>query len=402
MIRAPLMLMTLLAAAPAAAQSITISTVQVAGREGIDESATVPHPINIEECAADAEVSFRVSNIPTAQNTLVFYRGGAGETCNQVTLRDGEGTDCEHLASLDVDISNRSMIDFTFVASDLVDCVNDENDDIDFAIFLLAMESPGTADVADRWGSFELGVDRERPPAPTDVRAGSGDTQIEVRWDYAESGESLRRFEIWVDDGMAMAIPTDGGGGDAGPVSDAGPLTDAGPAVDAGDAGGVDGGMDAGPTDAGPATMDGGPATMGDALASPTCGSTGFVPGGVFPADQSPTACTSNTGGGSGSTCPSETSRSFDLNPADFGLGFGATAAVTVVAVDESENRSEIGSIACMTRVETIGLCDSVACEGGCQCSAPGAPSDRPAGAALVAVALVAGLHYRRRRRSLG
>jgi MYXO-CTERM domain-containing protein len=120
---------------------------------------------------------------------------------------------------------------------------------------------------------------------------------------------------------------------------------------------------------------------------------------GVLPADAEPTACSSNTGGGRGDTCPAQTSRSFDLNPSSLGLGYGESIGLTVIAVDEAENRSAIGEVTCLTRVMTIGLCDSVECKGGCQCHAPGSPSGRSGPAAAAILALLGGVHYRRRRR---
>ena len=383
--RPALVAFTLVLLCPAlAAAQLTIGRPVFAGRD--DPGTGTVRAINAQECADNVLVSLRITNIPTGRSRLDFWRGGEGEGCNDPLKRDGEGDDCEHLSlpSLDLDVIGPQK-DLELPVDDLVGCAAmDQN----FEIFILAVDSSmSTAAVAEgEWAALAIELDTVAPSAPTNLTGGRGDTQVIVTWDFPEGEAQPRRFEIYVDRGD-LTPATDGGpaGADAGPAgADAGPTdagTDGGP-IDGGPDGGPDAGSDAGPTatDAGSGGTD---STVGTGPAE--CPSAVLLPGAAIP-------------DGTPYTESSGSSREDSLNPESLGLGFGETAAVTVVAVDEALNRSVIGEVVCITRVDTVGLCDEPgACKSGCQCSTPGGSAPGwPAG--LAAAALIALATWRRRR----
>lgn len=340
-------------------------------------------PIGLEECDADPSITFEVRGVPTSSSTLDFWRSD-GTSCGPTTERDGTDDTCIHLSFTAEANSPETVV--TANLTDFLDCSPDQAE-VTREIYVFAGSSnPERGDVP--FGVLRLAIDTKRPPAPTDVEGGTGETAIPLEWESA--GTDLYRHHIYV------VLPGETLGGtsaDAGtPSRDAGTTrTDAGtPPTDAGtaDASIPDGAVGV----AHDGAIHDGDVTLFDAGSGgggTSCDTSGITAG-IVPEGMEPTKTVSGD------------QRATTINASSLGLAPGDTAAVVVTAVDQARNESAISEPACIEVVDTVSFCERVGCgDDGCSCSAAGADDgdDTPWAPLALAAVTVGAAAWRRRRR---
>jgi hypothetical protein len=210
-------------------------------------------------------------------------------------------------------------------------------------LWFLAVDDPDSAEpVDDGYGTLRVELDARAPDAPTSVKGGSGERQIQVDWETDDA--NLDGFVIYVDSGS--------GGGSAGSAA---------------------------PDDDGGTTSD------------VDCGSGRLQPNSEAPdPDDFGTAIEVNEATATGET----------LSPEQIG---GSRAAIAVAAVDLAGNRSPLSEVVCVSVMPTESFWDRYQANGGdaqagCPCSALGPVHAHSAWP--VALALLFIRRSARRRRS--
>lgn len=318
--------------------SITVAPISIEGRD--DASFLGELSVGIEECKQNAEIVFRLDNLPDATTLDVWV----GDECTSTDRGNADASNnCEQVLSQSID-GNTGRFDVTVGVGDLAmaqgfDC--DSGSKGSTKLWFLAVDSPGSKmAVGTSYGFFPSGsvtkfdTDLDPPDAPSDVSGGSGENQIPVEWDIAAS--DLERFIVYADSDVT------GGGG----------------------------------SDGGNAECDSARLRAGAAAES---------------APDSLRVKTVNEGTATGTTL-----RGSDID--------GDVAAVAVVAVDTAGNMSALSEVVCVHVIPTDGFWDVYEAEGGdaaqgCPCTAMG-PAQLE-GALPIGLAIGwLGLVSRRRRRA--
>lgn len=309
--------------------------------------------INLADCKADAEVEFRLDQVPSETEELFVF---AGESCNQGESRDGEGTDCRRVIDNKVEVTGIDDQRVRLKTADIIRAAFNATDEscADKSAtpriwFLKLSSAADTADAEeDSWGYLKLNIDTDPPSAPTSIVGGRGENEIPITWRV--SGQNVDSFEIYVDSGSG-GTPIRDAGGEPPPSND----------------GGAD------ESDTGGATND-------------MCGSGRLREGGS--AEDVDSLVRKSEG--------SSTATGTKLSADEVG---GESAAVAVVALDEADNRSPLSAVECVYIVPTTGFKDALGEDvpQGCPCAAAG-PAQLEG---MLPIALALGfIAYRRRRRS--
>jgi hypothetical protein len=309
--------------------------------------------INLADCKANAEVEFRLDQVPSETEELFVF---AGESCNQGESRDGEGTDCRRVIENKIEITGIDDQRVRLKTADIIRAAFNATDEscADKSAtpriwFLKLSSAADTADAEeDSWGYLKLNIDTDPPSAPTSIKGGRGEDAIRVEWRV--SGQNVESFEIYVDSSSGGT-----------------PIRDAGAEPPPSDDGG------AGESDTGGATND-------------MCGSGRLREGGSWEDVDYLVRKSEGSSTATGTT----------LSPDEVG---GESAAVAVVALDEAENRSPLSAVECVYVVPTTGFKDALGEDvpQGCPCTAAG-PAQLEG---MLPIALALGvIAYRRRRRT--
>lgn len=319
--------------------------------------------INKEQCDGEAEVEFRLDNVPDQMSTLLIFRGSK---CNEAEARDGDGeADCQELDDDGIEITQATDFRVKLRADVLAgncDATSASREQIWFLAVETASDSSNITE--DNYGAKKLDIDVDAPEAPTNIKGGSGENEITVSWRVGR--ETVDSFEVLID-----STGTDG------PV-----LRDAA----------VEPEPEPEPTD-----TDGGSVSVLDASTDQAepgdtnseCG-TGALREGASSEDYASFPR---------KDVPSKTATSTDLSG---GSIIGDSAAVAVIAIDAAGNRSTLSAVECVFVVPTTGFKDQYELDNGeipqgCPCAATGPVQVEHAWPIAVALGIVA---YRRRRRS--
>ena len=168
-------LSSLLLAAGAQAQGITIFASSVEGRDAMF-SDLVQTPLSREECENNIVIDFRIENIPTNKTRLDFWRGS---DCNTTEQRGVDGT-CDLLSGIpDTAINGDATKESLEIGvQSLVQCDQDATE----TIWVLAVDTEDESVDASAYGRYQIQIAVNPPAAPSGVRGDSGDTQIPVSW----------------------------------------------------------------------------------------------------------------------------------------------------------------------------------------------------------------------------
>jgi MYXO-CTERM domain-containing protein len=315
--------------------------VQLLRLDGVDYNDLQSIPVNKAQCDKDAEITFRLTMLAQLPNSAKFLQLWQGNSCNQSSSRDGEGTgtDCKEIPVPD-------DWRFTGVAtneSDFTTGVQSICDIGDGALNLYFLPAENTSDNSDVaiYGQYKLEIDKSPPNAPINVQAGAGETRIPIEWTIGDREEIANNLLIW----------------DTAPVS--------GSAVE-------DGGPGSGDEECNSAILKEGDDYDPDALANFDSIRTKEVVGNVS---------------------------STTVSASDLGA---SRVAIAVIAEDLATNRSKISNVDCLKVVPTSGFWDAYKASGGeadpgCACSTPGTRASF--GSSIWPLALVA-LAWAVRRRS--
>lgn len=149
-------------------------------------------PLSQAECEANVDITFLIENIPESLGQLTFWSGGAD--CNTVEQRSPTGT-CDQLDVGEIQIQNRKRIpDQVIPAQALFKCDTTNKP----TFYVLAVNSPNDEVDTSEYGTVVLGLDATPPPAPSEVKGSSGDTQIGVTW-TATTTENIYGYTVYID-----------------------------------------------------------------------------------------------------------------------------------------------------------------------------------------------------------
>lgn len=308
-------------------------------------------PIGKDQCDQKVNLTFRVSNLaigPASPKYIEIYRGTA---CNTTEGKDGVGDDdCQRIKY--VNRNSSSIQDIELPLADLCDSEGD------VTLWFLPVNTLDTNANVSPYGVFQLPLDVIPPNAPTNVKGGDGETQIQITWQRADTNIS-RNWIIW--DPKPITSPT---------------VTDSGA--------GVSGAEDDGGTSSG--SSDG------------SCGSALMSQGMMIDVDKLPKGLSKK-----------ELRGDVESGELSGDLINSPRAAVGIVAQDLAGNFSVLSNITCVNVVDTSGFWDDYKinggeAEGGCACSLPGstgstAPHGRNSLGGLLTLLAVLGLGIVRARR---
>lgn len=319
----------LAAAAPAAAQ---LSVTFYSREDATSERDELSDGFNLEECQNDSFMTFRLSYSGSlGAGDLYIYVGSA---CNEKENRD-EGRCFAAVENRPLESLSNYEIHPAWVVDPLSEtpsCV--EGEGASDVWFLVLANDSNQSVVYEQL--VTINYDTEPPQPPVDIRAGYGEGMITVRWDVAEPDfpEEWAHFYVmcWAE---GMTAPE---AAEPSPEPAPEPTPDASTDV-ADDT--LDEDLDAWDVDETPAA-DPGPEPSPDPAVDTGTGDTatteGCPPGGFNQGDafDEAYACSDRLG---------SSTRSFDLH----GLENDQPYKVSVVAIDEYGNESEIGEVVCET-----------------------------------------------------
>jgi hypothetical protein len=218
-----LALLTVLAAAPAAAQTSSAAkvTLQKTGftidREADRSDAQFPFWISRQDCIEDATLVFRpqVTGVQNAQRTPLQVWVGSNVDCTDVNQRTGTNARCSKVA--EVQVPNNATLEPINVSSRDVaraasaslgtdvegrgrrkDCDAQLEEDLTF--YLMVVDSGGNLQgTSAKWE--ETQIDLVGPPPPSEVDTGKGENKLIVEWEVDESDErqDTDRWEFFCD-----------------------------------------------------------------------------------------------------------------------------------------------------------------------------------------------------------
>ena len=168
--------------------------------------------INNDQCERDVEIVFQLRSLNTAPSGSNYIQLWVGATCQNGENRDQVGeTDCKRIAVPDDAwrISN-IMQDFKTTVKLLCD-VGDGPLDLFF------LPTPNTSDAAGNiqaYGGYKLTIDKMGPLAPSNVVAGTGETEIPIRWTVNSVADVFTNHLVW-DKDPAGGVSVDDGGASA-------------------------------------------------------------------------------------------------------------------------------------------------------------------------------------------
>jgi hypothetical protein len=170
----------------------------------------VPKPLGKTACDQNLNLHFRVSGFPvgpTSDKYVEIYRGSA---CNTTDSKDGVGDD----ECVRIQFENRNQSspvqEFDVAISEV--CSSEG----DVTIWFLPVDTLNTNASVLPYGAFDLPLDVVPPDAPANVRGGSGETEIPVKWERNDETIS-RNWLVW-DPNPVMGEDLDAGGESGGQV----------------------------------------------------------------------------------------------------------------------------------------------------------------------------------------
>jgi len=326
-----------LAAVLAAGQASAQLSLQFWSREcATDERDELEDGINLEECQGDCTITMRYSYSGSLSAGDLYVYIGTG--CDLKENRD-EGDCFPAYEDLPLETLGNIEIHPAWIVdplSDIPACTEGEGAS-DVYFLVLADDS---AETVVYQVVFTVDYDTEPPEPPVDISAGYGEGLISVSWEVADEDfpEEWANFYVMCWGGGATP---DGDEPGPEPVPDAVTDPDVVDVADVDDALEEDAAGDAAPDTVDAADVAADPDAGADTGTDPAtdgstpegCPSGGFVEG--DPYDEA-YACSSRLG---------STSRSYDLT----GLTNDQPYKVSVVAVDEFGNKSDVGVVVCAT-----------------------------------------------------
>jgi len=162
--------------------------------------------INADECDEGTIVENEIMGYPQNDATrLDMWRGDQDVGCQDQAQRDPSmGTTlCDHLFNRDGARTQFTLQESAGGAPGIeayFDCDNDP--DGVYSFYGLASNTTMTTAAVPGFGRFDMELDQTAPPAPSNVRAGSGESQVQVRWDSLERVD-IFDYRVYVDEEAA-------------------------------------------------------------------------------------------------------------------------------------------------------------------------------------------------------
>jgi MYXO-CTERM domain-containing protein len=321
-------------------------------------------PINKEQCDAEAMLTFTLTGIPQGFKYLETW---AGTTCNEANRGTRiDATSCVLVDSKEQDPVTTQDTNFQVSVKEMCKLGDGARQ-----YFVLPTNTLNDTAAATTFANITLQIDTDPPSPPTDVKGGSGETEIPVTW-----VQPTDAYYYWVVvDTTAGQVSADAGVDAAAEDSGAAPSGGTGDGTGGSGSGGMGGSSGAAGSSgmsgsSGAAGSSGGSGTTGHGNnGGPLCPSRFLFEGAAFnPAsDKLP---------------PGMFSRFIDkkVSSTTFsGDEIGSKlAAVAVISDDLAKNQSVLSNISCLQVVETNGFWEKYKAAGGtadqgCACSIPGA-----------------------------
>jgi MYXO-CTERM domain-containing protein len=336
---------------------LIVSIVKAGGVE-FSEQKRLGTPLGLPACV-EGSIEVTIAGLPNSPQypyLEVWYSTGTG-ACNQAdrATRVGTNQNCTKLVSSrdSQQINSFSVLNTTVQIQPVCDLNSDKSGGSrqgPQTLWFLLLRSQGSAEAAQFYRAFTINIDTLPPEEPTNVEAGSGQTDIPLTWDLPLSSTN---FYVIADYSEGAAVNDQDGG-----VADAG----------------------------------------AEASGSSDCTSRYIRAGNRFdPNVKVPGLLIRETGSVS-------TEMSFD------GRDFGGVkkVPVAVAAEDLAGNISVLSAVQCLTVTQTTGFWDRYkspegggpggVAEPGCACSVPGARTSGPRAILVTPVALLLVGAYARRR----
>lgn len=327
----------------------------------VGSNARVP---NGAECLDGAPLTFRIRNLPSNTN-LIVYAGTGGQDCSRADVRNSTTTDsgCNFLTSMMLQPASGTAGFTTKVnLDDGVNCTSTGDDTTRIYFFPTAGES--LMNDYPAYGCYNLRVDARPPTTVTGLNHPRGERLLTLEWEPLND-VTVQKYVAFFDNGTA--------GGDGG-------MTDAGVTAQPSD-----------DLDAGGTADDGGVSSTAVGDTNPDCPSSVLREGAILDVTNLPDGIRTESQTGN-------TSNSLEIDARKLA---SPVVPVAIAAVDQAGNVGPLSEVVCMEIVDTIGFWEQYknkggAAEGGCACSAgpqAGAASATPIGLVML------GLWLRARRR---
>jgi hypothetical protein len=339
------------------------------GEQAYTSKALRGTPIGKSDCDAKVNLTFYVSGFSVGASSPKYVEIYKGTNCANTEGRDNLGDDDCVRVSYQNRTQNTTLQQFKIPIEELCSTNGAAT------VWFLPVDTLDTNATVMPYGVYEVPLDTLAPNAPTNVKGGDGETQIQVSWERSDTNIS-RNWIIWDPKPITSTV----GASDAGLTADGG-------GADSAAAGSGAAGQDE--TDA-----DGGTTPIGQTV----CGSPLLTPGEAIDVDKLPKGLHRKEARGD--------VESFQLSGDEID---SPRAAVAVVAQDLAGNVSLLSNVACVNVVDTTGFWDAYQqnggdAEAGCTCSLPGSRTStarHTAGGLLAALALLGLAVVRSRRKRL-
>ncbi|HKP59534.1 MAG TPA: MYXO-CTERM sorting domain-containing protein [Polyangiales bacterium] len=155
-------------------------------------------PISKAQCDADVEIIWRLTMLNLLPAGSKYLQLWQGNNCNQAAQRDNEstGTDCTKIETPDDwtfnGITPTYMDDFTMTVKGICD----RGDGVLNLYFLPAVNTTDNSEV-QIFGAYKITIDKEPPIAPTNVEAGTGQSEIPIKWSTSGNSDVANNMLIW-------------------------------------------------------------------------------------------------------------------------------------------------------------------------------------------------------------
>jgi len=213
-----------LASSPASEEGtgLVVTLVKAGGVEFSDQKR-FGTPLGLPACK-DGKIEVTISGLPNSPQypyLEVWYGTGMGQ-CNQAdrATRVNSSQNCTRLeAQRDGEQINSFTVLNTWVEISPVCGLNAEETEGSKqgpqTLWFLLLRSQGSAEAAMFYRAFTINIDTDAPAAPTNVKAGSGQTEIDVSWELPTT--SITNFWVAADysQGALMDDSDAGPGGSA-------------------------------------------------------------------------------------------------------------------------------------------------------------------------------------------